>query len=41
MGLKQVKSDPFEVLLVLVHAIRCTCVTLEAKQENGLKTSEK
>ena len=39
MGLKQVKSDTFEELLVLVDTKRCTYATLEAKQENGLKTS--
>ena len=39
MGLKQVKSDAFDILLVLVHIKRCTCATLVAKQQNGLKTS--
>ena len=38
-GLKQVKSDAFEALLVIVHAKRCTWALLEAKQENKLKTS--
>ena len=39
MGLEQVKREAFEVLFVLVDAKACTCATLEAKQENGLKTS--
>ena len=39
VGLKQVKNDDFEVLLVIVDAKSCTCATLNAKQENGLKTS--
>ena len=39
MGLKQVQSDPFKVLFVLVEAKRYTYATLEAEQENGLKTS--
>ena len=39
MGLKTVKSDAFDVLLVLVHVKWCTCATLVAKQQNGLKTS--
>ena len=39
MRLKQVKSEGFEVLLVLMDAKACTCAILEAKQENGLKIS--
>ena len=37
MGLKQVKSDAFDQLLVLVHVKRCPCATLVAKQKIGLK----
>ena len=37
MGLKQVKSDAFDKLLVLKHIKRCTCATLVSKQQNGLK----
>ena len=40
MRLKQVKSEGFEVLLVLVDGKEWTCATLEAEQENGLRTSE-
>ena len=39
MGLKQVKSEGFEVIVVLMDAKACTYATIEAKQENGLKTS--
>ena len=41
MGLKQVKSVAFDQLLLLVHVKGCTCATLVAKQQNGLKTSKK
>ena len=37
--LKQVKSDAFDQLLLLVHVKRCTCATLVAKQQSGFKTS--
>ena len=37
MGLKQVKSDAFDNLLVLVDANPCTCAILVVKQQNGLK----
>ena len=39
MGLKQVKSEAFDQILLLVHVKQCTCATLVAKQQNGLKTS--
>ena len=39
MGSKQVKTYALKVLFVLLDAKRCTCPTLEAKQENVLKTS--
>ena len=39
IGLKQVKSEGFEVLLVLMDAKARTWAKLEANQENGLKTS--
>ena len=39
MGIKQVKAVAFEVLFVLVDGKPCNCATLEAKQENNLKTS--
>ena len=39
MGLKQVKSEAFEALFVLMDARPFTCATFEAKQENGIKTS--
>ena len=37
MGLKQVKSDAFDVLLVSLHVKRCTCATLVANNKMGLK----
>ena len=39
MGLKQVKSDAFELHLVLMDAKAWTCATLEANHESRLKTS--
>ena len=41
MVLKQVKEEAFEVVLVLVYAKQCTGYALVAKQENGLKTSQR
>ena len=37
MGLKQVISDAFDQILLLVHVKQCNCATLVAKQQNGLK----
>ena len=37
MGVKHVKSDSFDQLLLVVHVKRCSCATLVAKQQNGLK----
>ena len=39
MSLKQVKSDAFEVHMLLMDVKSCICATLEAKQESGPKTS--
>ena len=41
MGLEQVKSEAFEVVSALMDAKAYTRATLDAKQENRLKTSSK
>ena len=37
MGLKQVKSDAFDQLLLLLHVKRCTSAILVANQQKVLK----